>query len=283
MRVIMHHHHPDETGMAPAVSSDPRASQQYPNPPQHPQPLRGSRSLGCCRVWRVGGWPPTRDRLGARKGRLARASPRAPALAVRCSLPSPRLQQVLPSEGLHSSRASWRSMRRSPAPFVVWRRPRHHHPTSKYLWCAPPPAPETAPRRTELPRPLAKRFTRPSPDARAVCAARCRLAISLPLARAVAGRWHATIARSKPCACALPAGTAAWGDRSMGAAGGSVARGEACGAVELARCALIDVVDFRSLSRLARARGASGRAGRAQVCLVGALLGGDRLHACWGV
>ena len=155
--------------------------------------------------------------------------------------------------------------------------------TSKYFGCAPPPAPETAPRRTELPRPLAKRFPRPSPDARAVCAARCRLAISLPLARAVAGRWHATIARSKPCACALPAGTAAWGDRSMGAAGSSVARGEACGAAELARCALIDVVDFRSLSRLARARGASGRAGRAQVCLVGALLGGDRLHACWGV
>ena len=146
-----------------------------------------SRSLGCCRVWRVGGWPPTRDRLGAREGHQARASPRAPALAVRCSLPSPRLQQVLPSEGLHSSRASWRSTRRSPAPLVVWRRPRHHQATSKYLWCAPPPAPETAPRRTELPRPLAKRFTRPSPDARAVCAARCRLAIFLPLARAVAG------------------------------------------------------------------------------------------------
>jgi len=164
----------------------------------------------------------------------------------------PDFMQVLPSESLHSSRASWRSTRRSPGPLVVWRPSRSPPSDIRILWSY-----------------LLK-----------VCTARVRagdrcVGRQLPWSF---GAVHVTTKRHPSIY-----GTAAWGDRSMGAAGGSVARGEACGAVELARCALIDVVDFRSLSRLARARGASGRAGRAQVCLVGALLGGDRLHACWGV
>ena len=130
--------------------------------------------------------------------------------------------------------------------------------TSKYLRCAPPPAPETAPRRTELPNTLAKRFPRPSPDVRAVCAARCRLAIFQPLARAVAGRWHATIARSDVRVCTRVSGTAARGARSTSPAAGPPGSSAARGAAGPAQQSRIDVVDLRAVSRLARAWGPFG-------------------------
>ena len=139
--------------------------------------------------------------------------------------------------------------------------------------CAPPPAHDSPPIGTELPTTLPERSPRPSLAARARAAARRRLAVASPLAHAVTGRWRTGIARSNPRACALSTGGAARENRSIGAVGSSVACRAASGAVGLARCARIDLVDFGHLCVLRVHVGACGVRGARAIDTLGRTLG----------